>query len=53
MADKKPFKLEPSVAVVKDGKVVQYAAGKAPKAAEKTAVEQAEKTEAKLDATRK
>lgn len=50
MAD---FKLEPSVAVVKDGKVVQYAPGKAPKTAEKTAAEQVEKTEAKLDAARK
>ena len=47
------FKLETPVAVVKDGKVIQYAAGKAPKTAEKTAEQQAEKTEAKLDATRK
>lgn len=52
MADKKPFKLEPSVAVVKDGKVVQYAAGKAPKTAEQTAAKQVEKTEKSQDAAR-
>lgn len=48
----KEFKLETSTAVVKDGKVVQYAPGKAPKTAEQTAAKQAEKTEAKLDAPR-
>lgn len=41
------FKLETPAVVVKGGKVVQYAPGKAPKTVEQTATKQVEKAEAK------
>lgn len=46
------FKLQTDTAVVKNGKVVHYGPGKAPKTVEQTAVKQVEKTEKQQDAPR-